>query len=209
MHFGHLRLAIEVYEAIAPARLDFVPCANPPHKSANDFLPFALRYAMLKAATEPRPEFFVNPLESEREDFSYTADTLREYRRNMPGASLYFILGAEDFELLDSWKDWRILPELAELLVVARQGAEDGRFRAAARRLWPEAKEGKSPDGRPAFTAGNSGRLSYLALPRLDINASLIRSRWLEGRSIDYWVPREVTKVLQENCALVKKYWQL
>lgn len=207
LHYGHLRLAVEVYEVLRPARLDFVPCANPPHKRQNDLLPFELRLAMLKAATADHPEFYVNALEAERAALSFTADTLREYRLEYPETRLHFVLGVEDFEKLGSWREWRIIPELAELLVVARQGAGDENFRRAARRLWPEADEDPQV-GRPAFAIGKAGRVSYLALPRLDVSASLIRGRWLEGRSIDYWTPREVVRILRENAAAVQSRWR-
>lgn len=207
LHLGHLRLAVEVYEAVRPGRLDFIPCANPAHKNPGDLLPFELRCYLLKAATQKHPFFYVNGLEAERASYSYTADTLREYRRDRPGAKLYFILGAEDYEELDTWKDWRILPELAELLVVARQGAEVESFKAATRRLWPEARE-ETGLARPAFSMGQGGLTSYLPFPRLDINASLIRERWLAGRCIDYWVPREVTELLAKNSETVRSCWR-
>lgn len=213
LHFGHMRLAVEVYEALLPARLDFVPCANPPHKPRSDLLPFELRLAMLRSVTERHSGFYVNDLEAGRGGLSFTVDTLREYRRALPVATLYFVLGAEDFEGLGAWREWEELPELAELLVVARQGSEAASFKAAALRLWPAARpaeraEDSPAGGRPAFNVGKTGRVSYLALPRLDVSASLIRSRWLAGRSIDYWVPHEVIEILQENSAAVKTCWQ-
>lgn len=209
LHLGHLRLAVEVYEAVKPGRLDFVPCANPPHKRGDTLLPFKLRMDMLVGATAAYPMFSVNGLEAERDDFSFTSDTLREYARMFPGIKLYFILGTEDFEYLDTWKEWPVLPELAEFLVVARQGREAGGFAETTRLLWPDALEVSpaGPDERPAFSIGKNGRVSYLALPRLDINASLVRSRWLWGRMIDFWVPGEVLTVLDENAELVKKHW--
>lgn len=208
VHFGHLRLAVEVCEALRPARLDFVPCANPPHKRKHDLLPFELRFDMLRAATARHPGFYVNGLEAERGNFSFTADTLREYRRELPGVKIYFVLGADDFEGLDTWREWELLPELAELLVVARQGAESAGFRAAALRLWPGAREECYCGGRRAFSVGKTGRISYLSLPRLDVSASLIRARWLGGRSIDYWVPQDVADILQANAEEVKSRWR-
>lgn len=209
LHFGHLRLGIEVYESLKPSRVDFVPCASPPHKPGKELLPFELRYTMLKEAVSWHHEFYVNPLEAEREGFSYTADTLREYARVLPGVKLYFVLGAEDFDQLESWKDWQTLPELAELLVVSRKGVEADGFVQSTQRLWAHCHMLGEVDGRPSIQIGLTGRVSYLSVPRLDINASLIRQRWLEGRSIDYWVPRLVVNVLRENYVVAGKHWQV
>ena len=207
LHFGHLRLAVEVCEELCPARFDFVPCANPPHKRRDDFLPFYLRYAMLQAATKNNRQFYVNDLEAAREGLSFTVDTLMEYRRAYPDARLCFVLGAEDFAQLGSWKDWETLPGLAELVIVARQGAETGSFWATLERLWPETVQFRADMGRPRCKIGENSSISYLSLPRLDISASLIRSRWLAGRSIDYWVPGEVVDSLRENSKAVKEHW--
>lgn len=212
LHLGHLRLGVEVYEALAPARLDFVPCARPPHKNAGTLLPFELRYAMLKAAIAGHASFFVNPLEAKREDFSFTADTLREYQRDYPGAKLYFVLGAEDYSLLNTWQEWPALPKLAELVVVARHDAGELSFADSTLRFWPDAQKlaplGTKEEPRPAFRIGDGGLVSYLAVPRLDINSSLLRGRWLAGRSISYWAPKEVIDILREHSEIVHKHWQ-
>lgn len=207
LHFGHLRLAVEVCEELCPSRFDFIPCANPPHKRQSDFLPFDLRYAMLKAATKENPLFYVNDLEATREGFSYTTDTLVEYRRVYQDAKLYFVLGSEDFAGLDSWKDWQNLPSLAELVIVARQGADAGSFLDTVKRLWPGVAQPCEATSRPCFKTGDNAYVSYLALPRLDISASLIRSRWLLGRDISYWLPREVIDILHKNATTVKEHW--
>ncbi|MDR2050253.1 MAG: nicotinate (nicotinamide) nucleotide adenylyltransferase [Deltaproteobacteria bacterium] len=210
LHFGHLRLAVEVFEALRPERLEFVPCANPPHKRREKLLPFALRYAMLREALAACPHFQVNPLEAEMPAPSFTCAMLRAYRERHDGTRLYFILGSEDFSGLDSWKDWRELPRLATLVVAARQGGDKDEFRSAVRRFWPEAEGAEEwPDAgdEPAFVLPGGGKVSYLPLPRLDINASLLRARWLAGRSIDFFTPDAVLEFLDRQADTVRAYW--
>jgi nicotinate-nucleotide adenylyltransferase len=202
-HFGHLRLAVEILESLRPERLDFVPCANPPHKSRESLLPFELRCAMLKQALAGHPAFRVNTLEGRRAGPSFTCETLADYRREYAGARLYFILGSEDFSGLDSWKDWHELPSLATLAVAARQGGGFRDFADVVRRFWP----GAHPEGDGAFLLPNGGQVCYLSIPRLDINSSLIRSRWLAGRSIAFWAPEAVRLCLEEHGALSRICW--
>ena len=82
--YGHRRLAVGVFEAIRPDRVDFIPSANPPHKPGLGLLPFEMRVAILRAVCARYPRFYVNTLEAEREGPSYTCDTLREYRKRHP-----------------------------------------------------------------------------------------------------------------------------
>lgn len=209
VHYGHLRLAVEVCEALAPDRLDFVPVASPAHKPGLGLLPFEMRVQALREICAHYPLFHVNTLEAEREGPSYTCDTLAEYRRRYPGANLYFVMGSEDFMVLDGWHSWSTLPDSADLLVVPRQGVEEEEFIENVFRLWPEAVQEESPHApvRTAFRV-HGGRVLYMPLPRLDINSSLVRRRWLAGRKIDFWVPPEVISGLTAQDEVVVGHWK-
>ena len=50
VHNGHLRLAVEVGEALGLERVLLTPCASPPHKTHDGLLPFDLRVAFLREA---------------------------------------------------------------------------------------------------------------------------------------------------------------
>ncbi|MDR2503117.1 MAG: nicotinate (nicotinamide) nucleotide adenylyltransferase [Deltaproteobacteria bacterium] len=208
-HLGHLRLALEVFEALRPERLDFVPCAAPPHKAGAALLPFALRCSMLREALAPFPFFKVNPVEASLPAPSYTCLTLRAYRREAGAGPLYFILGAGDFTLLDSWKDWRELSLLATLVVVSRQGEEAEEVAAAMRRFWPGSEPRRALPGERGrrFSLPEGGEVCYMPVTRLDINASLVRERWLKGLRTDFLVPDAVRDRLSREGPLVKRCW--
>jgi nicotinate-nucleotide adenylyltransferase len=209
VHYGHLRLAVEVLEALRPDRLDFIPCANPPHKSGRALLPFSMRVKILREICAGYREFCVNTLEADRTGASYTKDTLAEYKKNYPAEELYFILGSEDFALLDTWRYWRMLPAFATLLVVPRQGVEEAEFIEHVTSFWPEAALMENlPDFAHAGYACGAGQVLYMPLPRLDINASLLRRRWMDGRRIDFWAPSAVIRELEEQRDLVEKHWK-
>jgi len=139
VHAGHLRLAIEVAEALRPERIDLVPCAVPPHKEAHDLLPFGLRLSLLHAAVRPFAALSVNALEGGRSGPSYTWDTLHAYRAAEPDATPFFILGGEDFEMLPHWRRGVELPRIADFVVVPRAGSGPEAFRAALAAHWPDA----------------------------------------------------------------------
>lgn len=204
VHLGHMRLVVEVMEAVKPARLDLLPSARPPHKGSRRILPYALRVRLLEAAITGLEGVAVNTLENERGAPSYTADTLRLYREREPGVRPFFILGAEDFSLISTWREWEELPRLADIVVVPRSGAGEEVFADTIRDLWPEAAAARPPfaaaDAAYALPgAEDAGTFVLLPLPRLDIRAELIRERMLAKRSIRFLVPGAVHAILQEH----------
>jgi nicotinate-nucleotide adenylyltransferase len=92
----------------------------PPHKTNNGVAPYEDRFRMVELACRPYPRFEASRLEAE-EGRSYTIDTVRRYRSQMAaGEQLFFLIGADAFDELESWKDWRELTQLIEFIVVTR-----------------------------------------------------------------------------------------
>lgn len=212
VHVGHLRLAIEVFEALSPLldHIDLVPCAEPPHKKSAGLLPFSLRTALLEAAVADIPYLRVNTIESSRTGPSYTYDTLQAYRAQLPHLRPMFLLGGEDFATIDQWYMGAALPQVADIAVVPRAGAHSSTFCRTVHKLWPDAEFIPPPNGNEGGYCALSPwgtRLLYLPLPRLDVSASLIRERWIAGRDIQYFLPRSVIKLLQSHREQSLLHW--
>lgn len=219
-HIGHFRLAIEIREALGDriSVLSLLPCANPPHKEAAGLLPFELRARMVESVTRRLPGIDCDRCESLRRGPSYTWDTLRALRDAHPDEALFFILGSQDFEMLDSWYYGSRLPELCHLIVVPRARAADAVVAATVRRLWPEAAAIPPlfPDGVSFHICGPTsgqerqtfGLVHFLHIPWLPISASDIRRRWLAGLNTDFLLPETVADILHEQASEVLKHWQ-
>lgn len=209
IHVGHIRLAIEVYEALFPQLdyIDLVPCAEPPHKDTTTLLPFSLRAALVQAAIADIPYLRVNPLEARREGPSYTYDTLCAYKEQFPHTRCMFLLGGEDFSAIGQWHKGEALPHLAHIAVVPRAGADSTNFCQTVSTLWPSARiEARPAGGLSAHTEWGT-QLLYLPLPRLDVSASLVRQRWLERKSIQHLVPQAVISTLQHHRQMTVDTW--
>lgn len=206
LHIGHLRLAIEVREVLGARieRVDLLPCAHPPHKNAGGLLPFELRCEMLREAARPYPWLCCNPLEGERTALSYTWDTLAIYAEREPDRELFFVLGSGDYSLLSTWHRGLELPRRCTLVVVPR-GDDLESLARVTRALWPGAE---TEEGIPfAMRLPQSGQVLFLSIPWLDISATDIRRRLLEGRSLDFLLPAASAALLEKHKAEIIACW--
>lgn len=210
LHVGHLRFAVEALESLGHLAdgVDLTPTAVPPHKDAENLLPFDLRAAMAEAAAAGVPGLRCNRMEARRRGPSYTWDMLSAARAQSPGTDFYFLLGMPDFVLLPTWFRGEELPRLCHFVVAPRggMGAED--FTAAVLQLWPPARE------RPPLVPGGlcmalpgGGLAHFLPLPVLEISASDIRRRWLAGRSVSWLVPTPVALLLEQSRHIARSRW--
>lgn len=118
IHFGHLTLAIQLFEKHKLDEILFCPAFCSPHKTATPpETSGEHRLAMLRLALEAFPsQFHITTLELEREKLSYTVDTLRTLKT----ASQRLRLLLSDAEDLDTWKDPQELRRLAPPLMGPR-----------------------------------------------------------------------------------------
>ncbi len=129
VHSAHLRIAEEAVLRFHLDRLLFVPAGSPPHKTAAGLTPYEARFRMVEIACAPYPFFEASRLE-DREGRSYTIDTVRRFRSTLaPADRLFFLIGADAFDEIESWNDWRELIGLIEFIVVTRPG---GAYRVPA-----------------------------------------------------------------------------
>ena len=170
IHDAHLRIAQEALADLSLDRVLFVPAAHPPHKDPDGVTPYEDRFQMVEIACQPCPQFEASRLEA-RDERSYTVDTLRRFRRQLaPADRLFFLIGSDAFDELESWKDWREVVKLTEFIVVSRPG---GRYHVP-------------PNARVHHLDG-------LALP---VSSSTIRARLAAGKPTPE-LPPEVRKYIE------------
>ncbi len=210
LHIGHLRLAMEIREALGEqiSRVDLVTAARPPHKEERHMLPFAMRASLVREAVAPYyPWLRCSMVEGERPLPSYTWDTLGVYAERWPGRELFFTLGIEDYANLPYWRNGLRVLERCSLVVVPRGVYHEGDFENLTLRLWPDAQV-----DTPLATNGlcmrvGDARVLFQPVPWIPVSASLIRERWLSGRCIDFLAPRCVVALLERHKDEVIRFW--
>lgn len=124
VHKAHLQIASEAASEFHLSRVLFVPAANPPHKQASQMTPFEDRFQMVRLACEGQSIFEPSRLE-EGDGTSYSIDTIDRLRPVLdPGDKLFFLIGSDAFDEIESWHRWRDLVREVEFIVVSRPGAE-------------------------------------------------------------------------------------
>ncbi len=183
VHAGHLAVA-RAARAALDADVAFLPAADPPHRPAPGASALQ-RARMLELAILGEPGFRVDRRELERSGPSYTVDTLREIRAETgPAAPLAWLVGADAFRGLPTWRDWTALLDLAHFVVAVRPGhgldALPPPLAAACAGRWV--------DEPAALATRPAGALYRLAMPLHPASATELRQRLRAGQGDDGWL---------------------
>jgi nicotinate-nucleotide adenylyltransferase len=198
IHYGHLRTAEEVIEALELHRLWFIPAAQPPHKTIQQVTPFEMRLEMTRLAVGRHPRITVSDIESRRPGKSYSYETLRQVREESgPDWELYFVLGLDSILEITTWKNYPELFNLCHFVVLDRPGYDRSQLEGVLRR---EVDPRFQPLPEAAgFQHPNGSKVYFLATTLMDISATRIRSLAGQGRSIRYLLPERVRRYIIKN----------
>jgi nicotinate-nucleotide adenylyltransferase len=195
IHYGHLRSAEEVCEALALSRLWFIPAGHPPHKATPEITPFEVRLQMTRLAVGDHPVMSVSDLEGRRPGRSYSIETLRQIRREVePAWELYFILGLDAMLEIATWKDYQDLFTLSHFVVLDRPGYDRKRLgEVLIREVHPQFRPLQAGHG---FQHPSGHRVIFQETTLMDISGTAIRNLVRQGRSIRYLLPEAVREYI-------------
>ena len=132
VHTGHLEIARRVSELFEIERLLFIPAQMAPHKIGRPVTEPIHRYAMLALATQNDPKLSISTFELDAPDRRYTVDTIAHFQRLFGDArELFFIMGADSWSEITTWREWERLLTMTNHIVVTRPGYEPGAAHAS------------------------------------------------------------------------------
>ncbi len=122
IHNGHIAVARAAVERFGLDRVLLVPAAHPPHKAGVTRAPYNARVRMAELACAGEPRLEVSRLEEDTPR-SYSVDTIEKVRAEMaPGDDLFFLIGADAFAEIRTWRRWQDVARGVVFLVVSRPG---------------------------------------------------------------------------------------
>jgi nicotinate-nucleotide adenylyltransferase len=172
-HIAHLIHARLVFEQFRLSRILFIPAFTPPHKKAQ--AAFKDRARMIELAIDADPAFELSLIEEEM-NLSYTVDTLTKLGRKFKDAKFFLIMGGDEFDIFDTWRDPERIKELSEIIVLPRRN-----------------KGSKSSNG------SSEGGIHFPDLPILEISSTSIRNRISQGKPVSMWVPEAVANYISQK----------
>jgi nicotinate-nucleotide adenylyltransferase len=199
IHYGHLRTAFELLQALRLTEVRFMPAGNPPHREP----PVATadqRLAMVTAATEGQPGFLVDDREMRRDGPSYSVDTLASLRAENPDRSLCLIVGMDAFLSLPRWYQWREILQLAHVVVAHRPG-----WRAPGMGPLGELLVDRGTGRIGDLHESRAGCIYIHAVTQLEISSTEVRNLISAGRDPRFLMPDSVRKVIQDSGVYAKK----
>lgn len=199
VHFGHLRMALELRQALGFDEMRLVPSHQPRHRRGPGASP-QHRRQMLALALRDCDELQLDERELNRAGPTFTVDTLQELRGELGAeVSISFCMGLDSLLTLPSWHRWERLLELAHLVVVKRPGWQlPQRDSGGAEAEVAELIE-RCGGTQTHLHSEAGGRLVIREQTLLPISATHIRHLIGRGQSPRFLLPAAVLQYIEDN----------
>ncbi|HEV2882391.1 MAG TPA: nicotinate-nucleotide adenylyltransferase [Pyrinomonadaceae bacterium] len=206
VHDAHVAVACELLKLFTLDEVLFIPAHVAPHKRRN--VPPASpwhRYAMLTMATQSESRLRVSTVELDKPEKPYTVETIARLKDAMPGARFLFVMGADSWDEITTWREWERLLSMCAHVVVTRPGYEiftehvtqRERARIVDLRL---TDAHAAQDGRQIEVTGES-KIYFTDAVKMEVASRDIRRRVREagdGQEVDLKVPPPVAEYIKK-----------
>ena len=196
IHTGHLAVAQAADRRFHLDAIYFVPSSRPPHKSKAGLTPFVHRYAMVALACADhakfRPSLAEAPTDGATPHVFYSVDTVRKFHREHPDDQIFFILGADQFLEIPTWRHYEALLDSCDFIIASRPG-----FRIDALRLViPPEKLGRTASSDPNKIQLRKTVVNLLTTVSSHVSSTEARERLARGQPVHGLVPPRVEEYI-------------
>lgn len=194
IHRGHVDLGRAAQSALGLTHVFVVPTHMPPHRPQPVASSYH-RFAMVALTVAGRAGWEATDVELRHEAPSYTSLTLRRFHeRGFAPLELFFLIGADAFIEIGSWKDYPDILDRAHFAVVSRPGCPVADL---PRRLPDLAARMAQAVIDPA--AHGTPVIFLIEAPTADVSSTAIRSRLAEGQAITGLVEPDVQQHIEQH----------
>lgn len=175
-HYGHLELVDGALRHFGLERVVVIPTGRAPHKAIST--PADVRYRLAEAAFAGRPRVELSRWELDRGEPSYTVETTRWAREQY--GELIFLVGADQFAKLATWREPDEVLRLARLGVATRPGYDPDELERALGHL------------------ADPSRVDMFQIEPTPVSSTEVRARIGRGEPVDGLVPPAVAELIEE-----------
>lgn len=170
VHNGHIMLAqyLAQHSHLDEVWLTLSP--QNPLKISNSLLDDNHRLAMLNLAIESYPLLKVCDIELEMPRPSYTINTLDELSRRYPDYRFNVVIGGDNWNIIDRWKDFQRIINEYGVVVYPRPGYE--------------------------LSSTNNSNVVVVEAPLADISSTEIREAFANGKEARHLIPQKVAEYI-------------
>ena len=197
IHQGHLDVAEAARRALGLTSVWLMPSRIPPHRRA----PRASaphRFAMAAIAAQTCRDYQVSDVEmtdAGELSPSYTEATLdRLSARGIDTREIYFVIGADAFRDIRTWKGYPAILDRCHFVAVSRPGQPVSGLRSLLAELADRMLVIEIPPPAPPSPA-----VCLVDAPTAPVSSTEIRARIARGESIEGMVPREVAAHIEKH----------
>ena len=198
IHYGHLRTAFEMLQALNFDEVRFIPCGDPPHRGMT-FAEAKLRFLMVKVAIAGQEGFVCDDRELRRDGLSYSIDTLIDLRKEFPDRSLGLIVGMDAFLGLPTWHRWDEILGVAHIVVAHRPG-----WKAPDIGVLGDMITEHGTHQVADLHDTTHGHIHIHAVTQLEIASTEIRDLVAAGRDPRFLMPDAVSRVIEETSVYMR-----
>ncbi|WP_027180493.1 nicotinate (nicotinamide) nucleotide adenylyltransferase [Maridesulfovibrio bastinii] len=203
VHNTHIDVAKAVAEKLSLDKVLLVPAGAPYHKKTESMLSADIRYNLVRAAVEQDAVLGVSDLDLISDVPTYTVDTLKRAGVRYPDSELFFLMGQDSFETLHLWREWNLLGEMANLVVISR-GDDPDAMKPIVDRLFPDAVS----LGNGVFKFKSGYKLYIIDDLDFKISATQVRKEWLSGGDCSCLLPPAVLDMMNSIDGKISQSWE-
>ncbi|MBV1907407.1 MAG: nicotinate-nucleotide adenylyltransferase [Pseudomonadales bacterium] len=194
IHNGHIHAARAVLDSFALTELRFVLTARPVHKNISG-RSISQRWAMLELALDEQAQMQADDIEiADSETRSFSFNTLSKLRHlHGPSLPLFWIIGYDQFAVLNDWYRGIELISLAHILVLSRPGP------CVVNNQMQGFTDLHGTDKKQELLSSPAGKLYFVSASMLDISSTKIRKRLQAGLSVEDMIPARVWSYIMDN----------
>lgn len=194
VHNGHLALAAAAGKLCTLNEIILLPAAVPPHKQNQKITEYSHRVAMLDCAANANPLLHVSQLEKQLPSPSFTIDTLRYMQLHSVAApELYFIIGADAFLDIVSWRMYHQVLYISNFIVFLREGY-------GKKKLYSLLQTLGYHEDQSIWRSRHSKKVIHTSTVLLPpVSSSMVRQRVKDRKSLEGLLPEGVTSYIRKQ----------